>query len=363
MAAQGGTDATSLKRLVTEQTGRFEFFQAVRLLHRIFAHRAPVGYASDPEREALRFRSSLDFGFPPTEIRRMDEGIGRRSVGPGESDGEADERPLEMTVAFMGVATPSSFGSLPLRYTEHIRDQERDGHGAIRDFLDLFNHRFISLFYRAWEKHNLPVSHERKERGKVEEVLYSLMGLGQGSLAGRLALPDRALLFRAGLLGRKPLTASCLERLIQSYFDAPAEVTPFMPRWHQLAEEDRTRLGGANTRLGDEAVLGDTVHLIQHGFRVKLGPLRWNLFKDLLPVGSGFSALVDLVRLAVGSELEFDIQLIQGAANVPELRLSSDPGENAYLGWSSWLKSRPFDHDPSDVIFDSRTVPPKRREA
>lgn len=346
MAPESGKDTDSLSRMLTERPGSFDFFQAVRLMHRLFPSRVPVGRASDPDKEAVRFRSSVSLVYPAVEIKGLEEEDGK------------DAAP-EMTVAFMGIASPSSFGSLPLRYAEFLLELEKRKNRVLRDFFDLFNHRFISQFYRAWEKHNLPVSHEREERGRIETALYSLIGMGLPGLSSRLPFPDRALLYRAGILGRRPLPASSLEGLITSYFKVPAEVIQFVPRWYDVAEEEITRLGEANSTLGEDALIGSSVRLHLYGFRIRLGPLGWDEFMDFLPPGAGFRSLVELAYLAVGKEFEFDIQLVLKAPEVPDFRLSSAPGQLAYLGWSTWVKSRPFDHDPSDAVFDSQVLPPR----
>ncbi|MFO0888032.1 MAG: type VI secretion system baseplate subunit TssG [Isosphaeraceae bacterium] len=70
-----------------------------------------------------------------------------------------DSRPLEMLVSFFGLTGPS--GALPRHYTEILLQQLREKDSPLCDFLDLFNHRLVSLFYRAWEKYSLPVTYER----------------------------------------------------------------------------------------------------------------------------------------------------------------------------------------------------------
>src|SRR5205807_1948138 len=118
----------------------FRFFQAVRLLERLDPKRLPVGRSARPEKEVVRFVAHLSLSFPPSELF---------DLRPGEGDA-----PPQMTVSFMGLTGPS--GILPRHYTERLLRLEREGKGpeigAFRGWLDLFNHRLISLFFRAWEK-------------------------------------------------------------------------------------------------------------------------------------------------------------------------------------------------------------------
>ena len=69
-----------------------------------------------------------------------------------------DDSPATMKVNFMGLSSPQ--GVLPTPYTELIIERTQKKDNALRDFLDLFNHRLISFFYRAWEKHHFFVSYE-----------------------------------------------------------------------------------------------------------------------------------------------------------------------------------------------------------
>ena len=62
-----------------------------------------------------------------------------------------------MTVNFMGLTGP--LGILPYSYTEFMLERMRAKDSSLQDFLDIFNHRMISFFYRAWEKYRFPVTY------------------------------------------------------------------------------------------------------------------------------------------------------------------------------------------------------------
>ena len=142
----------SLARRLFEESYNFDFFQAVRLLQRMEPGRALVGRGGPPQAEAVRFRARISLSFPPSsiyEIRRPTSSL-----------------PVPVMVqAFMGLTGPS--GVLPRHYTELLYKIERDVRTpekhALRDWFDLFNHRLVSLFYRAWEKYRFYVPFERGE--------------------------------------------------------------------------------------------------------------------------------------------------------------------------------------------------------
>ncbi len=149
----------------------FDFFQAVRLLHRLEPDRPPVGGSGPPRVEPVRFRAHLSLSFPPSSIHEI--------LRPSE------DRPTpELTQPFLGLVGPS--GVLPRHYTELLcrlkREEKGPEAGALRDWLDIFHHRLTSLFYRAWEKYRFPLAFERGEDERPEpdlftRTLYSLIGL------------------------------------------------------------------------------------------------------------------------------------------------------------------------------------------
>ncbi len=304
---------------------RYSFYQAVRLLQLGAPGRAPVGTGDDPARETLRFTSRVSLAFAPSDVHEVRE---------------VDGRP-EVSVAFMGVATPASYGSLPMPYSELVLDRDRDRDPALRDFLDRFNHRLISLFYRAWEKCHFPVVYERTRPGDhslFERMVLGLMGMGSPALQGQLDLDDRALLSRAYAVRARGVSALGLADLVADYFGVPAAVDQFVPAWYAVEDEELCRLGRTSCRLGEDACLGARVRIAQSRFRVRLGPLDWPRTADFLPAGQGWPALSELCALAGGPQFDFEFRLQLAPGAVPPLRLGvSDEQGTPWLGWSTWL--------------------------
>jgi len=263
-----------------------------------------------------------------------------------------DDSPVRMLVNFMGVATPSSFGSLPRRFAEEIRLLVRDRQPALRDFLDLFNHRLISLFLRARERHHPLVDFERGAQGTFARVLAAVLGIATTGLAKRLALDDHSLFSRAGLLSLRPMPAVALESLVSSVFGVPAAIEPFRPAVHAIEPDDRNRLGRANARLGQDLFLGEEIVLVESRFRVRVGPLDLATYESLLPDQRGHRKLADLVRFATRGELDFDLQMVLSQEEIPVVRLGAGDAARGRLGWSSWLaRERPADAPRDDAVF------------
>jgi type VI secretion system protein ImpH len=288
-----------------------------------------------------------------------------------------------MMVTFLGLTGPS--GVLPRHYTELIMRLERERKGeerrALRDWLDLFNHRFTSLFYRTWEKYRFWVVQERggadaDEPDAFTLALYSLIGHGTGWLRDRLRVravelggarerllarvEDLSLLHYAGLLAQRKRNAGGLEALLSDYFGVPVHVRQFVGQWLALEPSSQSRLGvvGGNCDLGMNTVAGERVHDCQGKIRIRLGPLNYARFQDFLPDRSpvpehkAFFLLVHLVRLYAGAELDFDVQAVLRADSVPECQLAEDlPGPR--LGWNTWLVSQQPQADAQDALFSA----------
>lgn len=226
------------------------------------------------------------------------------------------------------------------------------------EFFDLFNHRLISLFFRAWEKHRLPVLYQKaavkgERPDRFTAYLFDLIGMGTKGLRGRLSVRDEGLLRYAGLLAQSPKSASALRGILRDYFDMPVEIEEFHGDWHQLEQDELCNLDDPDLRnaLGGGAIAGDAVWDPQSRFRVRLGPIGFRAFADFLPEGKAVTELVDLVRFFAGDILRFDWQVILRADEVPWCELGDEGASGPRLGWCAWLKTEEFANDADEAVF------------
>lgn len=340
MAAEGRRADAPLTGVLFDEAYRFEFFQAVRLLERIYPERKPVGRNdSTPGREVVRFRTRQSLEFPASQIHQLSR--------PAAANGE--EPPPQMMVAFMGLTGPT--GVLPTHYTELAADRARYKDTALWEFLDLFNHRMISLFYRAWEKYRFHVAYERREEDRFTEYLFDIVGMGTRGLRGRLGQPDEGLLLYGGLIAQRPHSATAIAAILSDRFDAPARIWQFKGQWLRIEEDSITRLGVANSDLGVSAIVGTRVWDDQSKFRIRFGALTLRQFMTLIPAGDNFQPMSKLARLLAGTEFDFDVQLVLKAAEVPGCVLTTRAQRRPLLGWTTWLKTREFTEDDSQVVL------------
>jgi type VI secretion system protein ImpH len=322
-----------LARLFAEPWG-FEFFQAVHLLERLQPDRLPVGRFGDPQREAVRLTTSLGVAFPASEIQALD-------------DKEGQPR---MAVNFLGLTGPQ--GLLPLAYSLYVGERARAGDHAMKDFLGIFDHRMLSLFYRAWEKTHVGVTHGGESRDWLTRHLFNLVGLGGDALRGRLPLADEALLFYAGLLSLPTRPAAGLEQLLGDFFGVPVEVEQFVGAWYPLDQATQSELGGdesASGQLGLGAVAGDEIWDQQSRVRVRIGPLTRRQYDAFLPGGSAHESLRALTRFYTNDQIDFETQLVLARDEVPRFQLGD--AAPLPLSWCTWLASAPLERDPDDTVL------------
>ena len=327
-----------LNQELFDEPYRFEFFQAVRLFEKLFPERKSIGRDALPNEEPLRIRSRITLDFPSSEVHEIREIV-------DESD---DSRRVEMLVNFMGMVGAS--GVLPTHYTELVLDRIRHRDTAMWAFLDIFTHRSVSMFYQAWAKYRFPVAYERGQ-DDFTSYLFDIAGLGTRGLRGRMGFDDESMLPYAGLIAQKPHSTNAVENILSDYFGAPAKLKQFFGQWLTLDEADLTRLGSRNSELGRSAIIGTRVWDQQSKIRVNLGPLTLKQFQAFLPNGSAYEPLRSIIKFMVGIEFDFDVRLSLAAKQVPGAILTTRALRKPMLGWTTWLRTKPFKTDDEQVVL------------
>lgn len=353
----------------------FDFFQAVRLLS--FAgtvDRVAVGADGPPGKEIVRFLAHRSLAFPASAIQELFT--------------ESSVRPPQMTVNFMGLTGPN--GVLPRHYTERLwTDDKNPEHRALQDWFDLFNHRMISLFYRAWEKYRFFLAFERGEAARrnpdlFTRSLFSLIGLGFRSHRNRFRVThidvhqppqragaeksllepsaqerelakheDLALLRFAGMFAHRPRCAVSLQQFLQVYLQMQVEVIQFQGQWLHLSNDSQSVMGQANNNLGADTLVGDRIWDVQSKIRIRLGPLNYAQFLEFLPDRTPISKrkriflLAQLVRFYLGAEIDVEFQLLLRKDEVP----AAQTGPGIRLGWNSWSRRQPYNRHADDTVF------------
>lgn len=322
-AAADGQRLAQLLAAVEADPAAFDFFALMRRVDSLRPGQPRTGEASRPRHEPVRLgqAAELDFAVAPLH------GLLRRG-----------DAPPRLRVRFFGLLGPH--GALPLHLTELVREQSRhDGDSSLADFLDLFHHRMLSFFYRAWAQ-GQPVAHQ--DRPDADRFRAWLMALAGSAQAGA-TLPTELLVFNVGWLAGASATPERLVKVLRQYLQVPVEIEERVGHWLRLHGDDTSTLGYAANRaersrrpaarLGEGSVAGRKVWDRQFAFRLRLGPLSRARYMALLPGGSDWAALSDLVDLLAGRDKRWELQLSFEPGERPEFRL----GGRAHLGVSAWL--------------------------
>jgi type VI secretion system protein ImpH len=314
----------------------FDFFAAVRRLQASRPELPRVGYSLAPAQDPVRFCQSPELDFAPSTLEAL-----KRHPDPN--------RAPALYARHFGVFGPN--GALPLCLTEYARDRIlHHNDPTFAAFCNVFHHRLASLFFRAWADASKVLDLDRREDSFWVYYVGSLFGLGGETFWNRDHVPDRAKLFYAGRLAQQTRNAEGLAAIIGEFFGVKTELRPFVGRWMNLPREYQCRLGASpdSCMLGRNAIVGSRVWESQLHFRLRVGPMHLADLERLLPGGGSFQRMRDFVKLYTSDQFTWDVQFVLARAEVPAIQL----GRSGRLGWTTWLKVKPFDHDADDIIVD-----------
>ena len=327
--------AVTLSRELREKPHEFDYFQALRRLECLYRDKPRIGMALHAGDDPIRLGQEPSLAFAPAALASFDPG-------------EQGRRP-RLAVYWFGLLGPN--GPLPTHLTEYVRDRIRNAEDpTLARFLDVFHHRMLSLFYRAWAAAEPTVNFDRPEDDRFAVYLGSLFGLALPALADRDALPDMAKLHFTGLLSCQTRHPDGLRAMLADYFKIPVEIREFIGQWLELPYGSRFRLGEKleTGTLGRNTTLGARLWECQRRLRIALGPLTFHDYLRMLPDGESLERLVSMARGYIGDELIWDVHLVLRKEQVPLLVL----GGQGRLGRTSWLAGRPFVEDADDLVLD-----------
>lgn len=327
--------ASSELEALLQAAPTYDFFTALRWLQARVAS-AGIGTAVAPGKEQIRLAQEPSLAFAPTAIA---------GAGWNEEKGR-----VELKVRFTGLLGPN--GPMPLQLTEYILDRLHHAKDpTLAAFLDVFQHRIYSLFFRAWALNQPAVSLEEPDGRRHAHYLRCLAGLGTGGTADRDGVADFARIYYVAWLGGLSRSPDGLAAILSDYLGVPVDVRSFQGMRLELPPDSRCQVGRsrATGELGATCFAGDTIWAAHLKFRLRFGPLGWSDYHSLLPSGEAYRRVADWVVSYVGDELFWEMQLVLRRTDVPECRL----GGGVLLGWSTWLGVPATDRDVDDLVFQA----------
>lgn len=293
-----------------------DFFEFVRRIEQACGEQV-VGRSSCFTAEPVRFGQMPHLHFPETVIAEISE---------------RDWKTL-IFVYFMGLTGVN--GPMPLEFTNYVFQRSHNYYDlTLRRFLDIINHRFIGLFYRAWKANEQAAQFDHKADDLITQIIRALAGdvLPDGI---RRALPEHTEAYWCGLFGIAVKSKSGLEELLCGDFKLPLKVIDLVIGQSDIPENYRCRLGDSETAvLGTNLQLGSRFYSNTRKFIVEIGPVDFEICRFMLPGTTGFRDLAMLVNRYLDRPLEYDLRFILYTETLPQARLNNmfQLGRNIWLG-------------------------------
>jgi len=322
MEAGGGPGPDHLTHLdrLAKTPEKYHIFNALRIIEAAHPEHPRYGRSARPRQDMIRLGQVPELAFPPATVVALDK--------------PARGKPGRLINRFFGLFGPH--GPLPLHLTEYARDRVRNRRDpTLVAFADMLTHRVMGLFYRAWASAEPAPSFDRPEDDTVAAKVAAISGYAGKSMATRDRMPDVAKRHFAGHLGAGARSAHGLSALLAEFFEVPVEVEEFVGSWLELEASDQWAMGRA-VGLGHGTGLGAKVWSRNAKFRLVIGPLSLTDYRRLMPGTGSLERLRDIVRNYVGDTMDWDVNLILRAEDVPPAIL----GETASLGQSMWTGPR-----------------------
>jgi len=372
----------SISQKLIENPEQYGFYQAVRLLERISRmadrgttsdkrdrlHSNPVARFVPSSSEVIRFHTNQTLRFSSAEIAKISNKLKKSTSNSSDNSASNNSaphknQPWHVFVNFMGLT--GTQGVLLYHYTELILQRQKLKDDTLKNFLDLFNHRTISLFYQSATKYHLPIEYERKKlnppamakRDPHTQVLLSLIGLGTEHLDNRLYTRDESLLYYSGLFSHQIRTTSGLKQILQHHFSIPISIQEFVGQWQELIDDVRSRLStkenplGQNISLGKSVMLGHKGWFAQGKIRIILRPQSKKQAQKFALNTKALYAMNEIVKLYLRMEYDYDfiIRVKRRDTLDKAVLTAKDP---PVMGWNTWLVSKSKQEYSEDETLD-----------
>ncbi|QCR36017.1 type VI secretion system baseplate subunit TssG [Nissabacter sp. SGAir0207] len=310
------------------ELARINFYRLCQILEKQHRQRPPLGSTTHPSDDPVRFSPHPGMGFPISELKAVEY-----------SEGNAT--PPVIRTTFMGMYGVDS--PLPTLYLDDI-SQRREGHEALQAFLDIFNHRILTQFYRIWRKYSYPVTFQAGGGDALSQSLLGLAGLGIPGTEKHVAAPLSRFLALLGPLHLPGRTEGGIRAVVQLLApQTEVTVSPHSLRRVPIAQplgftEEGIVLDG-NTPLGDEMMDANSQLLIALHTESEQEAKAW------MPDGQLFQDLVAMLRVYLGWRYTANITLTISTHLLPPPQLGT---ENLWLGLGGVLGME-AQHIPADL--------------
>ncbi|QIU89828.1 type VI secretion system baseplate subunit TssG [Yokenella regensburgei] len=327
-------------RLTTDlqsDISRVNFYRFCQLLEQCSPQSPPIGSSSKIGDDPVRFRPHPGMGFPAGEFKRL------------TLPEEAGEVPAAH-VTFMGLYGVES--PLPTAYVDDIT-QRREGHEAVSDFLDIFNHRLVTQFYRIWRKYSWPASFLPGGKDKTSQYLLSLAGLGLRGCAENIATPVSRFLALSGVMRLPTRTREGIMTIVQLLApDTRAEIIAHDPVRVALKAPLRMSVS-TPVSLQNRPVMGQHAIDVNHQVHLRLTTDNPEEAQNWLPGETLHQDFLVLLQVYLGAKLDVRLTLTLARELLPDASLSCHAvGNRVLLGRTAVMRQSGTLPGPKEITIN-----------
>lgn len=234
-----------------------------------------------------------------------------------------------------------SFNSpLPLPYVEWIFRELHNGfrnekHSSVLDFIDIFNHRFLSIRHQNRAEQRLSLTSEHPNNSVVARRIESLAGFDdrrlfdlvkiglynrqeQIDVEGEKEVEHHLIQTFSGLIYNPRKSANYIKTVISTVFNAPVKLEQFLGQWLPVEKEDQNSLGKANHALGEQFILGQSCWDQQSLIGIRIGPVSYKALVSMIKGGVLHSSLISLIRFLSDGDWDCELGILIRNEDIPQ---------------------------------------------
>ncbi|MDR3160109.1 MAG: type VI secretion system baseplate subunit TssG [Spirochaetaceae bacterium] len=311
-----------------------DFWAFIRSLENANPGLPRLGKAKRPADENVRFGQIPYLHFTATEIAEIIEGGRQAGV---------DATVLVYFFGLLGIQGP-----MPLEFTSYVFRRSRSHYdNTWRRFLDIINHRFLTLFYRAYSSYQQCMNFDRPEDDQISRIIKALSGIPpvKNIKTGTFAERGEAIaLSCARYFSFQLRNRSGLLDMLRSIFTYPIEVDELVAARYDIPPSRWAVLGRPQTStLGRNCQIGRFMLSITGNFEIRIGPISFDQYNGFMMGHSGFDLLTEAVNLYLDRPVAYSILFIINSFTIPIAQLGFDLEEGTYeaarLGYTCWIGS------------------------
>lgn len=297
-------------------TDEMQLFALLRYLHLHANLTKNIGDEVQLTEHKIRFGQFAQLSFQERQVHQI--------VPQGEF----------LKVKIKGFGMLGANGVLPLHLSEAIYEKnlhEKDH--TFNDFLDIFHHRLISLFYKAWLSAEPAVMLDNTNTPVFSEYVAGFVGTQPLANDGTENLLKYSHFYYSSLLLNQNMPTHNLIEILHGYFDAPIKIEENIGEWIHAKAHTTSLSSQFLEPLGAGLLIGTHYFDATQKFRVIVGPVSITKYLDFLKGERLFHQLTQWVIRYTKHSYRFDIKIIIDKDDIRPTCLDT----MHRLGRNSWL--------------------------